>query len=158
MFLFVDEHNITDPENDVSNNDAHRQARSEFQSLYEELDPQSPVLLNLLMSLIPNSLQAQWNESKKQGCSQEFIDSIPRVPQKKIPDDDCPICYTNFHEDKYPLVVKLPHCNHIFDLQCLAVWLSHNETCPVCRDQVTKSKEIIDTSTVELQEDWGMYG
>lgn len=74
--------------------------------------------------------------------------------------DNCSICYTNYLEDEYPLVVELPHCHHKFDLECLSVWLSRSTTCPLCRDNVMGHRIIneIDTTEAELEEDWGMYG
>lgn len=136
--------------------------RSEFQNLYNQLDPHDPALIALLTSLIPESLQEQWSQKPDDGCPQEFVDSLVRVNSKKVGKQElCAICFENFHDDEYPLIVKLPHCNHMFDLQCIAVWLGSNKTCPVCRDDVLhKSNKLddVDTSQAELQDDWGMYG
>ncbi|KAL3228942.1 hypothetical protein RNJ44_02029 [Nakaseomyces bracarensis] len=94
-------------------------------------------------------------------CSDTFIDSLPRVQPKTLKNEDaCPICCSNFKEDEYPLVIRLPHCGHMFDFECISMWLSKNTTCPMCRDNVTEKKNLpeVDVSKAELEEDWGMYG
>lgn len=162
--MLTEEHNTQLPPHDsASNGNSRRDTRTEFRRLYGELNPQDPQLIALLSSLLSESLQEQLSEkSNDGGCSQTFIDSLPRISIKNIKQDEmCSICFENFHEDEYPLIVKLPHCGHIFDLQCIAVWLSTNKSCPVCRDNVMEQQDKlkgIDTSKAELEEDWGMYG
>jgi hypothetical protein len=80
--------------------------------------------------------------SDSKGVPPDFFDTLDRVDVKTLaPTDDCPICTNVFHDDKYPLVVRLPcsmkHAkDHIFDLDCIAPWLSVNSTCPLCRFDV----------------------
>lgn len=101
----------------------------------------------------------QMEQADKKGCSESFLDSLPRVPRSKIKkDDNCPICCCKYEEDDHPLVAELPHCGHRFDVECISVWLSKSTSCPLCRDDVTSHKLDIDTSQVELEEDWGMFG
>lgn len=144
-----------------------RDVRARFQALFDTLrNPQSNnYLLELFASMIVSpELQEEWLNSddptKNKGCSQEFIDSLPRVPRNEIPlKEPCPICYEKFGDDEYPLVAELPHCHHKFDVQCISLWLSKQSTCPLCRDVVNKKKfDDIDLSKAELEEDWGMYG
>ncbi|CCF57041.1 hypothetical protein KAFR_0C00460 [Kazachstania africana CBS 2517] len=157
MSSYHEEHN-TSPHTQ-SNPQGRREIRSEFRNLYEQLTPTDPTLISLLASLLPPELQEEWGKKSNEGCSQAFIDSLPRVPKDKIPNDLCSICFENFREDEYPLVIELPHCSHKFDLQCISVWLSSNSTCPVCRDKVNHNAKLdIDTTEAELEEDWGMYG
>ncbi|EDO16672.1 hypothetical protein Kpol_1052p19 [Vanderwaltozyma polyspora DSM 70294] len=101
------------------------------------------------------------DNSSEKGCSESFISSLPRLKLSDLKDpinDSCSICCCTYADDKYPLISKLPHCGHNFDYECLSIWLSKNKTCPMCRDDITSHKEVIDTSNVELEEDWGMYG
>ncbi|CCC67386.1 hypothetical protein NCAS_0A08280 [Naumovozyma castellii] len=118
-------------------------------------------MLQLLSQIIPENLQEEWfeqmDEKNKKHCSEEFIASLPRV-KSKHKNDECPICCCKFSEDKYPLIVELPRCNHRFDLECISVWLSKSVTCPLCRDNVLEHKLNIDTSKTEFEEGWGMYG
>lgn len=123
----------------------------------------STTVLQLLSQLIPESLQEEWldqmAEADKKGCPESFVDSLPRVPKSEIsPSSSCSICYVNYLDDGYPLVVRLPHCGHDFDLECLSVWFSKSTSCPLCRDDVLSHRAEVDTSQVELEEDWGMYG
>lgn len=78
------------------------------------------------------------------GVSQEFVDSIDRVNRKTLKkDDDCAICKVPYLEDEYCLVVELP-CKggHRFDLECVGPWLRSKGTCPMCRQDLGKKKEI----------------
>lgn len=74
------------------------------------------------------------------GVSQEFLDTLERVPKKTLkPDDSCPICAEKFLDDAYPLVVELQcHHTHRFDLDCVAPWLQLRGTCPMCRTDLMK--------------------
>lgn len=144
--------------------------RSQFQELFQTFNRNSNqeesdngVLLLLLSQLVPMSLQQEWMEqmeqSNKKGCSESFISSLPRVPISKLKQDDsCPICCCSYKDDDHPLVAELPHCGHRFDLECISVWLYKSTSCPLCRDDVMSHKSEIDTSQVELEEDWGMFG
>lgn len=151
------------------NEDTDRQEiRSQFRELYQEFGSQQEqggnnALLQLLSQMIPESLQEEWleqmDQSSKKGCPESFIDSLPRIPKSRLTSrSSCSICCSNYLEDEYPLVVQLPHCQHEFDLECIGVWLSKSTTCPLCRDDVMSHKVKIDTSQVEEEEDWGMYG
>ncbi|KAI5295557.1 hypothetical protein KEM52_001016, partial [Ascosphaera acerosa] len=69
------------------------------------------------------------------GVSEEFIDTLERVPKSKLRrQQTCPICSEPFLDDAYPLVVRLPcHPSHMFDLECVRPWLRLNGTCPMDR-------------------------
>lgn len=75
-----------------------------------------------------------------EGVSQEFLDTLERVPKKSLrPDDACPICAEKFLDDPYPLVVELQcHHSHRFDLDCVGPWLQIKGTCPMCRTDLKK--------------------
>ncbi|KAF2744035.1 hypothetical protein M011DRAFT_470936 [Sporormia fimetaria CBS 119925] len=78
------------------------------------------------------------------GVPDSFLDELERVEKKSLrKEDECPICVNGFLEDKYPLVVQLPcHKSHRFDLECVAPWLKLNSTCPLCREELLKKKEV----------------
>ena len=120
-------------------------------------------VLQILSQLIPESLQEEWleqmEESDEKGCPESFIDSLPRIPKSKItPGSSCSICCGTYLDEDYPLVIRLPHCGHDFDLECISVWFAKSTSCPLCRDDVLSHKPEIDTSGLEVEEDWGMYG
>lgn len=149
-----------------------RETRDQLRALFQDINngdnpsnSDETILLQLLSQLVPESLQEEWFESmnsnkKDVGCSETFISSLPRIDIKELKDKDssCSICYCSYRDDKFPLVAQLPHCHHHFDFECISIWLSKNKTCPMCRDDVMSHKEEIDTTAVELEEDWGMYG
>lgn len=74
------------------------------------------------------------------GVSQEFLDTLDRVPKKALkPEDSCPICAEKFLDDAYPLVVELQcHHSHRFDMDCVGPWLQLKGTCPMCRTDLTE--------------------
>ncbi|CCK72167.1 uncharacterized protein KNAG_0J00850 [Huiozyma naganishii CBS 8797] len=159
----TEEHNIETA--NAEDSEERRESRAQFQELFEQFgrnNPQfNPELIELFQNMLSPLLQSQWHpEDREKGCSQEFIDSLPRVPRNKVPlTDTCSICFERFGNDNYPLLAQLPHCGHIFDLQCISMWLSNQVTCPMCRDVVNGHKvQDLDTSKAELEEDWGMYG
>ena len=79
-----------------------------------------------------------------QGVGQEFLDALDRVPRKRLAaDDDCAICKVPYLEDEYCLVVELP-CKgrHSYDLDCVGPWLRSKGTCPMCREEMIKKKEV----------------
>lgn len=53
---------------------------------------------------------------------------------------DCLICREGMDSAK-----KLP-CGHVFHLDCLRMWLQHQQSCPLCRS-VSASDTPVETST-----------
>ncbi|KAI9794618.1 MAG: hypothetical protein M1816_004505 [Peltula sp. TS41687] len=98
-----------------------------------------------LMDTLTEALlrEAETPPREVQGCDQEFLDGLDRVPKTSLKKADvCPICNNPFLDDKYPLVVRLPcHRNHVFDLECIAPWLKLHSTCPLDRIDLLKRKE-----------------
>lgn len=96
------------------------------------------------------------------GVSQEYLDTLDRVPRRRLPDDDnCPICTERYLDDPYCLVVELPcPANHRFDLECVGPWLQSKGNCPMCRHDLTQKKKIEIPPDDEEEEDDvnGLYG
>ncbi|KAI1867306.1 uncharacterized protein JN550_007037 [Neoarthrinium moseri] len=95
------------------------------------------------------------------GVTQDYLDSLDRVPKKKIKkDDSCPICAEPYLDDQYPLIVELPcHGAHRFDLECVGPWLLSKGTCPLCRKDLTEKKKVEIPVDDEEEDDMdGLYG
>jgi hypothetical protein len=98
-----------------------------------------------------------------QGVPQSFLDTLERVPRKKLGDKEtCPICAERYLDDQYCLVVELPcHHSHRFDLECVGPWLLSKGTCPLCRKEMGKKKEVViekkDDNDDEEDDMDGMY-
>ncbi|KAL7791996.1 hypothetical protein V8C37DRAFT_381257 [Trichoderma ceciliae] len=96
--------------------------------------------------------------TRLQGASQEFVDMLERVNRKKLDkDDDCAICKVPYLEDEYCLVVELPcQGKHRFDLECVGPWLRSKGTCPMCRDEMGRKKELPIAEDDDEEEDGDM--
>ncbi|TYH16088.1 hypothetical protein ES288_A05G090800v1 [Gossypium darwinii] len=44
---------------------------------------------------------------------------------------DCPICLSEFEESQ--CLKTIPHCEHVFHVECIDTWLASHVSCPVCR-------------------------
>lgn len=113
------------------------------QDQYSTLAADAPDAANRdLLRDLSQALEADLLHLPKQveGVSQEFLDTLDRVPRKQLtPEDACPICAEKFLDDPYPLVVELQcHHTHRYDLDCVAPWLQLKGTCPMCRQDLTK--------------------
>lgn len=114
-----------------------------MQDQFSTLARDSPDATNRdLLQTLFEALEADVLSPPKEveGLSQEFLDTLERVPKKTLkPDDSCPICAEKFLDDQFPLVVELQcHHSHRFDLDCVAPWLQIKGTCPMCRTDLTK--------------------
>ncbi|KAI5464637.1 hypothetical protein BGZ63DRAFT_157987 [Mariannaea sp. PMI_226] len=96
--------------------------------------------------------------TRLRGVSQEFLDGLDRVNRKKLAkDDDCAICKVPYLDDEYCLVVELP-CKggHRFDLECVGPWLRSKGTCPMCREEMDRKKEVPVVEDDEEEEEMDM--
>ncbi|GAB4841708.1 hypothetical protein Ancab_022430 [Ancistrocladus abbreviatus] len=50
----------------------------------------------------------------------------------------CAVCLNEF-QDREMLRV-LPHCSHVFHLDCIDIWLMNNANCPLCRSSISGAK------------------
>jgi Ring finger domain len=50
-----------------------------------------------------------------------------------LDDASCSICYLPLEEGER--VGLLPHCKHIFHVDCLKIWLTRRNVCPLCLDE-----------------------
>ena len=118
-------------------------------------------LLERMISTLRDT--AEVPPQKVTGVSQEFLDTLERVPLKSLKkrkkeDAICPICSVPFLEDPYPLVVRLPcHTSHVFDLECVGPWLRINGTCPMDRKEVGRKKEVVQENEEDEDGEWDDY-
>nr|XP_043635155.1 E3 ubiquitin-protein ligase ATL6-like [Erigeron canadensis] len=51
---------------------------------------------------------------------------------------ECAICISEFGDNER--LRFLPKCHHVFHPDCIDAWLASHITCPVCRDDLTKTR------------------
>ncbi|CAL0330858.1 unnamed protein product [Lupinus luteus] len=64
----------------------------------------------------------------------QFLDKLPRVlfdDDLRARDSLCCVCLGEF-ELKEELL-QIPHCKHMFHIECIHNWLQSKTTCPLCR-------------------------
>ncbi|KAG6020909.1 hypothetical protein E4U41_002683 [Claviceps citrina] len=109
---------------------------------------------SFLLDLV-TALEGDINDppSRLEGVGQDFLDALDRVTRGRLAgEDDCAICKMPYLEDRYCLVVELP-CKgrHRFDLECVGPWLRSKGTCPMCREEMGKKKDVV----VPVEEEGG---
>lgn len=127
-----------------------------FSTLAHALQNHDPNSNSLMAQMIEQLLSEASSSEKPSGVGQEFLDTLDRVPNGDLKDDEsCPICSTRYVEDQYPLVVML-RCRHIFDLECITPWLKLHTSCPMCRaDVLTRKVEVSPDSEEEFDDTYG---
>ena len=127
--------------------------------------PDAPTDANRdLLQQLAGQLEQQIADPPKEiaGVSQTYLDSLDRVPRKRLgKDESCPICVERYLDDQYALVVELPcHASHRFDLECVGPWLLAKGSCPLCRTDLTKKKAqvVVPDDDEEAEDDGGMFG
>ena len=53
--------------------------------------------------------------------------------------DNCIICTEGFNIGD--VVMRLPHCGHVFHEECALSWLTKHNTCPYCRRELPAENE-----------------
>ena len=69
------------------------------------------------------------------------ITNIQNIRESSNSNEDimCSICRNNIQENE-PLR-KIKNCGHYFHLNCIDNWLLTNNTCPLCRCNITEVNE-----------------
>ncbi|KAH7669596.1 Zinc finger RING/FYVE/PHD-type protein [Dioscorea alata] len=103
----------------------------------------------------------RWRESPcmNQGLTEQAIQAIPIIQFRadRSSFHECSVCLNEFQEDERLKI--LPHCFHVFHMDCIDTWLQSNSNCPVCRggissrDMFSCSKDFIsqDNESIVIQ-------
>ncbi|KAK8582238.1 hypothetical protein V6N13_145220 [Hibiscus sabdariffa] len=91
--------------------------------------------LNSFPFPVPSGSDLHRVSASRKGLDPTTIGSLPvysyhgnAVDKYQI---DCPICLSEFEEKQ--CLKTIPHCKHVFHVECLDTWLSSHISCPVCR-------------------------
>lgn len=113
-----------------------------FTNLAQALQNYDPNSNPVVVRMIEQLQSEAFSHEGSAGVGQEFLDTLDRIPKNSLTlEDSCAICATPYLEDKYPLVVQLK-CRHSFDMECITPWLKLHTTCPMCRAEVQKARQI----------------
>ena len=122
-------------------NDKLKMVRYEFEELpLEDWKKFSNVhILNLMKrnKLISNFIKI----GKKYDWNEDSISKLENIQQennklnKKIVYEKCPISISDLNS----FSIKTP-CNHKFNLKGIIEWISENNDCPICRNNIDKNK------------------
>ncbi|KAG7642323.1 Zinc finger RING-type [Arabidopsis suecica] len=82
--------------------------------------------------------------SFRRGLDSQAVRSLPVYRYTKAAkqrNEDCVICLSDFEEGE--TVKVIPHCGHVFHVDCVDTWLSSYVTCPLCRsNQLFSDKDL----------------
>ena len=93
------------------------------------------VLVPLLVFSYRNAARPNWVPAAPQ-----FIQNLMEVhfnPNQDKAQDDCPICYLKF-EEKANIILLPCDEKHYFHSDCIKEWLKRNNSCPLCKKEITK--------------------
>ncbi|CAD8141408.1 unnamed protein product [Paramecium octaurelia] len=91
-----------------------------------------------------NLRSVQNNGTKNKGPRQdnipvELYEQIIQEYPGLVEISECQICLVEFQKQD---LVKLTYCLHLFHSTCIDEWRKRNQTCPFCREDLTKKKVI----------------
>ncbi|KAM3686700.1 hypothetical protein ACB098_10G022500 [Castanea mollissima] len=94
-------------------------------------------------------------EAARTGLDPSLIQSFPTFLYSSVKDFhkeeyglECAICLLEFEDDS--LLRLLPVCYHVFDQECIDLWLESHKTCPVCRRDLDLPPDSLDKYSKEL--------
>ena len=99
----------------------------------------------LLSNILPNNSGVDENDTAL--TNEEISNATEEIQYGNIENplsQHCPISYTEFDDDTE--VIRIRHCQHIFERTSLMTWLQRHNTCPVCRYNL-RTRTRINTNT-----------
>ena len=61
------------------------------------------------------------------------------IDQEIHHENECPICWEEFHASDLVCVSNNPKCNHVYHPYCMERWLIRHSRCPVCRHKYLRA-------------------
>jgi hypothetical protein len=104
-----------------------------FQKLEEDCDCQS------LPSVVERAKEIFHNTSSEEGST--FLSRSWRAAESSLrmfAKQECSICLENYEGGETICLPKTEDCIHIFHEDCISVWLTNHDDCPLCRTDLMK--------------------
>ncbi|XP_010535107.1 PREDICTED: putative RING-H2 finger protein ATL19 [Tarenaya hassleriana] len=83
---------------------------------------------------------------EKHGLRQNTIETLlPRLPveERSVGYGECVICLSDYAIDGECRV--FPICGHMYHVHCIDAWLKNHLTCPICRKELSDSRQKLET-------------
>ena len=78
-------------------------------------------------------------------ASKSFVSMLPAVEAEEVREEDvCSVCMEGFHQGEDSSSSssssgggnKRVPCGHVYHSECITLWLSHCNSCPLCRRHI----------------------
>ncbi|KAM3321117.1 RING-H2 finger protein ATL39-like [Capsicum chacoense] len=109
-----------------------------LENLGEEFESYRPLVIDDVISKVCEIVDDESNKGRER--LKIFIGvalAVERLLDESILNDDCVICLEELGRKK-PL--WYPPCSHVFHADCMATWLEHSLSCPICRCDLSPIK------------------
>lgn len=86
-------------------------------------------------------LAAAEESRRRFAASKGFVSKLPAVEAGETAEDEvCSVCMEGFKEQQkwcdYGDGNKRVPCGHVFHASCITTWISHCNSCPLCRSYI----------------------
>lgn len=85
---------------------------------------------------------------KRRAMVKKIVSSLPKrlltTSDKEIVNEEiCPICIESYTAED---TIRILPCQHVFHRKCVDTWLFQKETCPMCKYNIVKQRDIASSS------------
>lgn len=112
--------------------------RENMENLGEEFeDNYRSDIIRYIISEVRDVFDDESNKGReKVEVSVDTVFTVKRFLDKSILDDDCVICFEKPGKERE---VMCTPCSHMFHEDCIVKWLEHDNSCPICRQDILDS-------------------
>ncbi|CAI0543524.1 unnamed protein product [Linum tenue] len=88
---------------------------------------------------LEEALKAPWNSDRQIADADSLVAGMPTVSFDGGDNEGiiCPVCREGVATTAAP-GKRVPCCGHVYHADCLAAWLHHRDSCPLCRFTISR--------------------